>query len=242
MILEAEFNEHSTILETDFTENSELLNANFDDSAKFDTLIIKTLSFEKLYAISASGEIAPTQWKTEAPAPNLNAPYLWMRTIMRGTAEDGVPLVHDDGGVAIGVSVVGKDGYTPVKGKDYFDGEPGNDGVSPTVAVSKSGKVTTLSITDKNGTKTVTINDGADGSAGKDGTSVTVKSVSESTADGGSNVVTFSDGKTLTVKNGKAGTAGKTPVKGSDYWTASDQEAIIKQVISALPVYAGEVV
>lgn len=36
-----------------------------------------------------------------------------------------------------------------------------------------------------------------------DGTSVTIDSVSESTADGGSNMVTFSDGKTLTVKNGK---------------------------------------
>lgn len=51
----------------------------------------------------------------------------------------------------------------------------GKDGVSPTVSVSKSGKVTTVTITDKNGTKTATINDGADGkdgvagSNGKDG-------------------------------------------------------------------------
>lgn len=87
-------------------------------------------------------------------------------------------------------------------------GKDGADGVSPTVTVSKSGKVTTVSITDKNGTKTATINDGADGSAGKDGTSVTVKSVSESTADGGSNVVTFSDGKTVTIKNGSKGSSG----------------------------------
>ena len=131
--------------------------------------------------------------------------------------------------------VDGKDGYTPVIGvrQDtdgiYYwtlDGEwltdengnkikaigtDGKDGVSPTVSVSKSGKVTTVSITDKNGTKTATINDGADGQPGEDGndgTSVTVKSVSESTADGGSNVVTFSDGKTLTVKNGSKGTNG----------------------------------
>ena len=45
---------------------------------------------------------------------------------------------------------------------------------------------------------------------GEDGTSVTITKVTESTADGGSNVVTFSDGKTLTVKNGKTGAAGKT--------------------------------
>lgn len=55
---------------------------------------------------------------------------------------------------------------------------------------------------------------GKDGSNGKDGTSVTVKSVSESTADGGSNVVTFSDGKTLTVKNGSQGPKGDKGDKG----------------------------
>jgi hypothetical protein len=52
---------------------------------------------------------------------------------------------------------------------------------------------------------------------GKDGTSVMVASVSESNVDGGNNVVTFSDGKTVTIKNGNKGTDGKTPVKGVDY-------------------------
>ena len=62
---------------------------------------------------------------------------------------------------------------------------------------------------------------GATGSAGKDGTSVTVKSVSESTADGGSNVVTFSDGKTLTVKNGSKGSKGDKGDKGDTGATGS---------------------
>ena len=57
---------------------------------------------------------------------------------------------------------------------------------------------------------------GADGQPGQDGTSVTVSSVSESDADGGSNVVTFSDGKTLTVKNGKTGTPGAPGESGAD--------------------------
>ena len=48
-----------------------------------------------------------------------------------------------------------------------------------------------------------------------DGTSVTVSSVSESTVDGGSNVVTFSDGKTLTVKNGKTGAQGPQGIQGA---------------------------
>lgn len=50
-----------------------------------------------------------------------------------------------------------------IKGEDGEQGEPGSpgaDGFSPTVDVSKEGKVTTLTITDKNGTKTATINDG----------------------------------------------------------------------------------
>ena len=75
---------------------------------------------------------------------------------------------------------------------------------------------------------------------------MTGKSGSESTADGGSNVVTFSDGKTLTVKNGSkgstgaAGAAGKpgadgyTPVRGTDYWTASDIAEIKSYVDTAI--------
>lgn len=84
---------------------------------------------------------------------------------------------------------------------------------------------------------------GDTGSAGKDGTSVTVKSVSESTADGGSNVVTFSDGKTVTIKNGSKGSDGKdgsngadgySPVKGTDYWTPADKQAILAELGSQL--------
>jgi hypothetical protein len=56
---------------------------------------------------------------------------------------------------------------------------------------------------------------GADGKDGKDGTSVTVTKVTTSSADGGSNVVTFSDGKTLTVKNGSKGSTGATGATGA---------------------------
>ena len=34
---------------------------------------------------------------------------------------------------------------------------------------------------------------------------------------------------------GATGAAGKTPVKGTDYWTAADQASMVQQVISALP-------
>lgn len=127
---------------------------------------------------------------------------------------DGVSATHSWNGTVLTVTSASGTSSADIKGATGSpgkDGSAGADGVSPTVAVSKSGKVTTVSITDKNGTKTATINDGADGSpgsAGKDGTSVSVKSVSESAADGGSNVVTFSDGKTLTIKNGSKGNPG----------------------------------
>ena len=49
---------------------------------------------------------------------------------------------------------------------------------------------------------------GEDGKDGASGTSVAVKSVSESSTDGGSNVVTFTDGKTITIKNGTKGSKG----------------------------------
>jgi hypothetical protein len=65
------------------------------------------------------------------------------------------------------------------------------------------------------------------GSAG-----VSVQQITESTEDGGSNVVTFTDGTSLTVRNGSRGSS---PVKGVDYFTAADKEAMVESVINALP-------
>ena len=117
------------------------------------------------------------------------------------------------------ITLTDKNGTKSVDVMNGSDGEDGNDGVSPTVAVSKSGKVTTISITDKNGKKTATINDGTDGQPGedgKDGTSVTVSNISESSASGGTNVVTFSDGKKVSIKNGKDGQNGEDGSNGTN--------------------------
>lgn len=83
---------------------------------------------------------------------------------------------------------------------------------------------------------------GDTGAKGADGASVTVSSVSESTANGGSNVVTFSDGKRLTVKNGTQGAKGDkgdTPVKGKDYFTEADKAEMVQAVLAALPSAEG---
>ena len=55
-----------------------------------------------------------------------------------------------------------------VQGPAGKNGKDGTNGVSPTVEISKTGKVTTITITDVNGTHTVTVNDGADGSGAGD--------------------------------------------------------------------------
>ena len=91
------------------------------------------------------------------------------------------------------------------KGDTGEQGPAGADGVSPTVSTSKSGKVTTITFVDATGTKTATINDGADGEKGDTG------------------------------DTGPAGANGYTPVRGTDYWTAADQEQIVSDVLAALP-------
>lgn len=64
----------------------------------------------------------------------------------------------------------------------------------------------------RNGNKGKDGTNGTNGKDGTNGTSITITKLEESTTDGGSNIVTFSDGKTLIVKNGnkgKDGTNGK---------------------------------
>lgn len=105
---------------------------------------------------------------------------------------------------------------------ESLKGAKGEDGTSPIVSVSKSGTVTTVEITDTNGTKIITINDGENG---QDGASVIVQSVSESTEDGGNNIVTFSDGKTVTVKNGTKGFKGDPGKDGASITIKSIAES-----------------
>lgn len=75
------------------------------------------------------------------------------------------------------------------------------------------------------------------GPQGEAGSSVTVAAVTESAEDGGSNVVEFSDGKRLTVRNGRTGpdgTPGHTPVKGVDYYTEAEKAEFEAFIIDEL--------
>lgn len=65
--------------------------------------------------------------------------------------------------------------------------------------------------------------DGKDGKDGADGTSVTITDITESNEDGGSNVVTFSDGNTLTVKNGSKGADGEGGGGGNSVYFSEEE-------------------
>ena len=86
--------------------------------------------------------------------------------------------------------------------------------------------------------------------SGKDGVGIqSVVQTTTSAEDGGTNVITVTktDGTTSTfsIKNGSKGSAGQagadghTPVKGTDYWTEADQQAIVADVLAALPAWEG---
>lgn len=132
----------------------------------------------------------------------------------------------------------GADGYTPIKGVDYFDGKDGKDGINGYTPIKGvdyfDGQKGDKGDRGDTGATGYTPVKGVDYFDGKDGTSVAISSVSESTTDGGNNIVTFSDGKILTIKNGSKGSkgdkgdtgetgqAGKTPVKNVDYFDGKD--------------------
>lgn len=59
----------------------------------------------------------------------------------------------------------GKDGYTPQKGVDYFDGEDGEDGYSPTVALERTEDGVKITAVNKDGEESETVFDGKDGKA-----------------------------------------------------------------------------
>jgi hypothetical protein len=136
----------------------------------------------------------------------------------------------------------GKDGYTPVKGVDYFDGEKGDKGDKGDPGYTPQKGIDYFDGKDGTNGK-----DGADGQNGKDGangTSITVVSITESNADGGSNVVTFSDGSKLTVKNGSKGSQGEggSSITVDDAFNPESTNPVQNKVICAFVLEANETV
>ena len=124
-----------------------------------------------------------------------------------------------------------------LKGADGSKGDPGiagQDGHSPVVTATKSGKTTTISV---DGAAIATVEDGADGkpgAAGADGITPTIG------PNGNWYLGPTDTGKpSRGEKGGKGdpgtpGAAGHTPVKGTDYWTASDKAEVVAEAAAAV--------
>lgn len=107
----------------------------------------------------------------------------------------------------------GVDGQTPyigVNGNWWIPGKPSTNTIVPAIDTGKPsrGENGRDGIDGKDGAPGRDGADGAPGRDGIDGTSVTITDISESTESGGTSVVTFSDGKTLHVRNGLDGQGG----------------------------------
>ena len=89
-------------------------------------------------------------------------------------------------------------------------GDPGTPGKDGHSPVVTATKSGKTTTISVDGTAIATVEDGTDGAPGTPGTP------------------------------GKDGTDGHTPVKGTDYWTASDKAEIVAEVTAALPKYGGE--
>ena len=142
--------------------------------------------------------------------------------------------------------VDGRDGYIPVKGLDYFDGEAGPSGPAGKdgVSVTHSWDGSVLTVESASGVSSADLRGpiGETGPQGEPGYTP-VKGVDYFDGEPGPAGAPGNDGKDGNPGiDGKPGQDGHTPVKGTDYWTESDKAEMIRDVISALPVYAGEVV
>lgn len=146
------------------------------------------------------------------------------------------------------ISAAITEALSEAKESGEFDGRDGTDGVGirevkQTTASTVSGgeNVVTVYLTDGtsytftfyNGAK------GADGSGGGGGTGTDGVGISSAEINGnGELVLHLTNGNEINVGR-VVGADGKTPVKGTDYWTASDKFEIMSDVLAALPTWNG---
>lgn len=96
-----------------------------------------------------------------------------------------------------------------------FSGSIGEKGeTGPQGPAGEDGRSVTNTEINQDGELVITFSDNTESNlgvvVGEDGTPITIESIVESDEDGGENVVYFSDGSELTVKNGKTGAGGGT--------------------------------
>ena len=100
------------------------------------------------YASTSATELKGGSWSEDRPAWT-ESNYIWSRT--KTTTKAGITTYSSP---------------SCIQGNSGTDGK---DGISPTVAISKSDGSTTITITDKNGTHSQTVKDGINGTPGATG-------------------------------------------------------------------------
>lgn len=100
------------------------------------------------YASTSATELKGGSWSEDRPAWT-ETNYIWSRT--KTTTKAGITTYSSP---------------SCIQGNSGTDGK---DGISPTVAISKSDGSTTITITDKNGTHSQTVKDGTNGTPGATG-------------------------------------------------------------------------
>jgi len=124
----------------------------------------------------------------------------------------------------------GPQGPAGATGKDGADGKPGAagaDGVTP--HIGDNGNWYIGSTDTGKPSRGATGANGSDGANGKDG----AQGEKGDTGPAGPQGPAGAPGPQG--PKGETGTDGKTPVKGTDYWTAADKQEIVNSVIAALP-------
>ena len=81
--------------------------------------------------------------------------------------------------------------------------------------------------------------DGKDGDDGQDGITPTIGDNGNWHVGQTDTGVAATGPQGIQGETGQTGAAGYTPVRGTDYWTAEDQQAIVDDVLAALPAWEG---
>lgn len=139
--------------------------------------------------------------------------------------------------------VQGLKGETGEQGQKGADGTPATHRWSGTtlyiMSASGSSSADLKGEKGENGEKGYTSVKGVDyfdGKDGRDGVSATHK------WNGTVLTVTSASGTSSVDLKGETGADGRTPVKGTDYFTEADKEELVAELIANLPIYNGEVV
>ena len=144
--------------------------------------------------------------------------------------EKGDPGATGPAGPQGPAGVPGKDG---APGKDGVDGKPGaagTDGITPHIGDNGNWYI--------GSTDTGKPSRGATGTPGKDGAKGdpgTPGAAGPAGAPGKDGAPGAQGAQGEKGDKGDPGTPGKTPVRGTDYWTAADKQEIVNSVIAALP-------